>query len=286
MEKQEIKKVEPQQIQRVEIPADAPLLTRMAMMMENGVNIDVDQMSKMYELSERVSAGEAKKAFAADFTVAQSNIGAVVKGKWNPQTKSHYADLSSVIEMTKPVYTKENFSVTFYEGVTEVTNHIRVCADVLHADGHSKPYHYDVPLGGKGIAGKVNMTAIHAKATSVTYGQRYLMTMIWNIPTQDVDGNLPTNAPEPPVFKPITADEFEVLDAICEGIRPAEPGFVINKKRIGSLLLERNRAGLVMSNVEKASEWVMKFGDHDLYEPINPDAEIPGEFEEQDASGI
>jgi hypothetical protein len=104
--------------------------------------------------------------------------------------------------------------------------------------------------------------------------------MIWNIPTQDNDGNNGVAPPPPPAFKPITADEFDAIDAICEKLKPAEPGFVINKKRIGSLLLERNRAGLVMSNVEKAAAWVMKFGDHDLYEPINPDAEIPGSFED------
>ncbi|WP_230682076.1 hypothetical protein, partial [Streptococcus pneumoniae] len=35
-----------------------------------------------------------------------------------------------------------------------------------------------------------NMTKILAKASSTAYGRRYLMCMIWNIPTQDNDGNV------------------------------------------------------------------------------------------------
>jgi hypothetical protein len=285
----EIKKAEPQQIQRVEIPADAPLLTRMAMMMENGVKIDVDQMSKMYELSERVSAGEAKKAFAADFTVAQAGIEAVVKGKWNPQTKSHYADLSSVIAMTKPVYTEANFSVTFYEGVTEVAGHIRVCADVLHADGHSKPYHYDVPLGGVGIAGKVNMTAIHAKATSVTYGQRYLMTMIWNIPTQDTDGNPPPK-PQTPKVRSVSPTEKDLINDICDNL-PDKPGFQKNVTLITEIcLVPATRDHLVPEKVVSIAKYLITGPDKDKiyiadgYGDFDSEPEIPGSFEEPDAS--
>ena len=33
------------------------------------------------------------------------------------------------------------------------------------------------------------MTGIHGKSSSTSYGRRYLMCMIWNIPTQDNDGN-------------------------------------------------------------------------------------------------
>ena len=275
----EIQKVEPQQIQPVNIDPDAPLAFQVLQLVQAG-KLDTDQMNAMLAFSERVEANEARKAFALDFTTAQAGIEAVVKGKWNPQTKSHYADLSSVIAMTKPVYTKANFSVTFYEGVTEVPENIRVCADVLHADGHSKSYHYDVPLGGKGIAGKVNMTAIHAKATSVTYGQRYLMTMIWNIPTQDVDGNLPTNTPPPPTFKPLTSAEFEVIDLVCEKI-PAKDGFTINKGRITAVLSEKSRDHITLDKVDWLAEQIVtKCGDHDKYEVSNyTDAEIPGNFE-------
>jgi len=45
-------------------------------------------------------------------------------------------------------------------------------------------------LDGVGIKGNANMTAIHGKASSAMYGRRYLLCLIFNIPTgDDVDGN-------------------------------------------------------------------------------------------------
>jgi len=278
----EITKVEPNQMQ-LAIPADAPMMTRLAMMIEGGVKIDVEQMSKMQEMAERFEANEARKSFSADFTIAQSNIGAVVKTKYNPQTKSNYAGLDGVIEMVKPVYTAQGFSVIFYEGETAVVDNIRVCADVLHRDGHKETYHYDVPLGGKGIAGKVNMIDIHAKATSVTYGERYLLSMIWNIPTQDKDGN-PPQAPPPPQVQPVTSEEKGIIKAIIEKLQPKE-GFDFNVGRITALCIEKHRQDLNVESVIRMSEWLMKHTDADLYVEIQTEQtfienEIPGEFGE------
>ncbi len=244
MENQEIQKVDPTAIQQVQpdhlpIPIDAPLMTRLAMMMERGIKIDTDQMSKMLEIAERLKATAAKEAYAVDFAVVQANIDGAVKTARNPQTGSMYAKLEGVIEASKPAYTAQGFSVVFYEGVTEVEGHIRVCADVLHRDGHKEPYHYDVPLGGVGIAGKVNMTAIHAKATSVTYGRRYLLCMIWNIPTQDDDGNAPDK--KPPEVKPPDDDEWGYIDEICKQI-PAPPRMRVDRNKVASICYESKQA--------------------------------------------
>lgn len=150
---------------------------------------DLEKLEKLLDIQERWEKNEARKAFASCFAMAQSNIGSVIKTKFNAQTKSKYADLSDVIDTAKPEYTKEGFSVIFYEGDTPLSEHTRVYADVLHKSGHKETYHFDVPLDGKGIQGNANMTKIHGKASSVAYGRRYLMCMIWNIPTADNDGN-------------------------------------------------------------------------------------------------
>lgn len=153
---------------------------------------DLDKLEKLLGLQERWEANEARKMYSISFAKAQANILPVVKKKINTQTKSKYSDLSDVIEITQPIYTKEGFSVTFNEGVTTVTEHIRILADVIHSAGHKESYHYDVPMDGKGIQGNANMTKIHAKASSTSYARRYLMCMIWNIPTSDNDGNTMT----------------------------------------------------------------------------------------------
>lgn len=150
---------------------------------------DLEKLEKLLELQERYEANEARKVFAKDFAIAQANIIPVIKTKINPQTRSKYADLADVVETTQPVYTKQGFSVTFNEGDSPKEGYARILADVLHSMGHKEQYHLDVPLDGTGIKGNANMTAIHGKASSMQYGRRYLMCMIWNIPTADADGN-------------------------------------------------------------------------------------------------
>jgi hypothetical protein len=211
-----IAKTEPQAIQ---VSPDAPPLVQIAQLLASGVKIDVEAMKAMQEMGERAEANTARKAFAFDFTIAQANIESVVKTKINPQTRSKYAGLENVIELAKPVYTAQGFSVIFYEGDTEAEESIRVCADVLHRDGHEKKYFYDVPLDGKGIKGNVNMTRIHGKASSVSYGRRYLMCMIWNIPTPDDDGNAAGKKPDPKPERPAPNEaEQAVLTAVFEGL--------------------------------------------------------------------
>ena len=197
-------------------------------------NADLDKLEKVLELSERYEANEARKVFASEFAVVQAEIGAVVKTKKNPQTNSSYAGLDEVIGMAKPVYTKQGFSIIYYEGEAKLAEDVRLCADVLHKAGHQKTYHLDVPLGGVGIKGNVNMTKIHAKATSITYARRYLLCMIWNIPTQDDDGNGGGGDKQPPEFPEPTEQEQGCIDAVCEAL-PDEQG-----QRVDPVLVAKN----------------------------------------------
>ncbi|HCC24822.1 MAG TPA: hypothetical protein DEP85_04850 [Holosporales bacterium] len=167
---------------RTETPVDL-----IAMALDKGA--DLGQLEKLLKIKKDYEADEARKIFASAFAQAQKKIASVIKTKLNPQTHSKYAELSKVIETAKPVYTEEGFSVIFYEGETATPENVRVCADILHTAGHKETYHYDVPLDGTGIKGNANMTKIHGKSSSVAYGRRYLMCMIWNIPTSDDDGN-------------------------------------------------------------------------------------------------
>lgn len=155
----------------------------------------LEQLKGFLELQREYEANEARKAFALSFAAAQSKIVAVTKTKINPQTHSKYADLGDILISANPIYTQEGFSVIFYEGETTLPGHIRICADILHRAGHKETYHYDIPLDGVGIQGNPNMTKIHGKSSSVSYGRRYLMCMIWNIPTQDNDGNMAGTLP-------------------------------------------------------------------------------------------
>ena len=158
-----------------------------------GQGQSLENVGKLLDYEKQWHDEQAKREFYKDFAAAQAEIGHVVKTKTNAQTHSKYADLSDVIDCAKPVYTKYGFAVIFHEGVTPVAEHVRICADVLHSKGHKEPFFLDVPMDGMGIKGNANMTKIHGKASSTAYGRRYLMCMIWNIPTADDDGNAAGN---------------------------------------------------------------------------------------------
>ena len=220
-------------------------------------NADLEKLEKLLDLQERYERNEARKAFSSDFSVVQANITAVVKKESNPQTHSKYAGLDSVLETSKPVYTAQGFSIIFYEGKTDVEENVRVCADVLHKAGHKETYHLDVPLGGVGIKGIVNMTKIHAKATSVTYGRRYLLCMIWNIPTQDDDG---AGADEkPPTLPELTNQNKKVLDAICAKLKKSLPDNKdVDRDRVAATFLAHyGTYPSKMNKVDTAVDWVI-----------------------------
>jgi hypothetical protein len=145
------------------------------------------------ELQLRHDAENAKRAFAAAMAKCQAEMPIVPEKAKNQQTgNSPYAKLKDVVKIAKPVYTKHGFSISFYEEDSPKENHIRWCADVMHADGHSIPRHVDVPIDDKGIKGTVNKTPTHAMKSSSTYGRGILICHIFNIPTGedlDDDGN-------------------------------------------------------------------------------------------------
>lgn len=173
---------------------------------------NLDKMEKFLELQERFEANQARKIFTSAFSNAQAQIATVLKTKVNPQTNSKYATLEDIIKSAQPIYTGEGFSIIFYEGETAVPECIRICADVLHRAGHKETYHYDIPLDGVGLKGNPNMTKIHAKASSTSYGRRYLMCMIWNIPTQDDDAQ----SAIAPIELITEKQRKQILDAVVE----------------------------------------------------------------------
>ncbi len=222
-------------------------------------NADLEKLEKLLGLQERYEANEARKVFASGFAIVQANIAGVLKTKDNPQTHSKYAGLDSVIETSKPVYTRQGFSIIFYEGKTEVAENIRVCADVLHKAGHKETYHFDVPLDGVGIKGNPNMTKIHGKASSVSYGRRYLLCMIWNIPTQDDDGN--TAAPKDTLPSKPNKQEQEILDLIC-GLLEKQTGKTVLKDKV-AVAFYAHYCQYPSKNPDQAAAWLKKNSEED-----------------------
>jgi hypothetical protein len=242
-------------------------MLQLAEMMQNGLDIDVDKMEKLQDMGERYEKNEARKAFAADCAIVQENIYAVVKTKVNPQTHSKYAGLDGVLEMARPIYTKYGFSVIFYEGKADAAEETRICADVLHKSGHQRTYHCDIPLDDKGIKGSVNKTKIHGKGSTFSYGRRYLMCLIWNIPTADDDGNAGGNKPAPKINPP-TESNLKVVDAIIAIMPPANQDMIIDRNKVARFF-KMNTAHYPsdMDKVHEACEYIVQKNPQGIYSP-------------------
>src|SRR5262245_66125437 len=92
---------------------------------------------------------------------------------------------------------------------------IRLVATLRHNKGYSKSYHLDQPADGKGAKGGDVMTRTHATGSALTYGQRNLTKMIFNIAvSKDDDGN----AASKPPGELITQEQVENLVALCDDL--------------------------------------------------------------------
>ena len=180
--------------------------------------VDIDKMERLIALQERAIAQRAEQAFNEAMSAAQSEMRAVAADSNNPQTKSKYASYAALDRAMRPIYTKHGFALSFNTEVGAVPDHVRVTCRASHRAGHSQKYQIDMPADGKGAKGGDVMTKTHAVGAGMTYGQRYLLKLIFNIAVgDDVDGNKPLD------LTPITEAEVIELRDIIESLGAETP---------------------------------------------------------------
>lgn len=150
-------------------------------------NASLEKLEKFMDLQERWEADQARKAFAAAMVKAQQGAKAVAANAYNEQTKSDYATLAAVVDVVTPMFTGAGISLSFYEGVTDKADHVRVMCDIMHESGHAVTRHIDMPIVTTGFKGSAMMTLTHATGSAFSYGRRYLTLMISNLATGDDD---------------------------------------------------------------------------------------------------
>lgn len=182
---------------------------------------DINKLERMLEMKERMEAKAAEREFNDAFAQCQREIPTVLKNRRNQQTNSNYADLAAVEAAVMPTVNAHGFSMRFFPTASPLEGHYGVDCVVSHAGGHSETHHADVPSDGAGIKGTQNKTATHAFGSTMSYGRRYLLCMIWNIATADNDGN--GSAPR----KVITAEQFVELQALIAAAEADEGKFLL-----------------------------------------------------------
>lgn len=159
-------------------------------------NTDVDKLERLLAMYERIKAHSAEQAYHDAMSEAQSEMRPIAADASNPQTKSKYASFVALDRVLRPIYTKHGFSLSYDTDDGAPPDYVRVVCKISHRDGHTERPRIDMPADGKGAKGGDVMTKTHATGAAMTYGQRYLLKMIFNIAVGDDNdkgwGNDPT----------------------------------------------------------------------------------------------
>lgn len=176
-------------------------------------SVDVEKMSKLMDLYERVEKRNASQAYTVAMVEAQKEMDPIRTDASNPQTKSKYATYPALDRAIRPIYSKHGFAVSYDTGNDAPPDFLRVIAHVMHNGGHTQDYHIDMPADGKGARGGDVMTKTHATGSAFTYGKRYVLGGIFNIVISDRtddDGN------SAGVKEFITAEQAENIKSLID----------------------------------------------------------------------
>jgi hypothetical protein len=152
---------------------------------------DIEYLKQLMDLQERHDANEARKAYYAAFAAFKSEAITILRGKEvtdGPLKGKSYAELYSIIDAVAPAMSKHGLSHSWRLTKDEPA-WIEVTCTVKHELGHSE----SVSMGGPPDAGGAK-NAIQARASTVTYLEKYTLKAICGVSERndDTDANTGT----------------------------------------------------------------------------------------------
>lgn len=171
------------------LPTETTDVQQLLQALTNGT-INRESIDAVIALTERLQARKALAAYNVAMAGAHQELEPVRVDMANPQTRSKYMSLKAVNEAVVPVCGRHGLFVSFDTEDTDKPDTVRIVAKAKHVVGHEEHFHVDMPADGKGAKGGEVMTRTHAVGSALTYGQRRLLQLIFNLaPDQDDDGN-------------------------------------------------------------------------------------------------
>lgn len=159
-------------------------------------NIDIDKMERLLAMQEKIFARQAEAEFNAAMSACQAEMPVIKATFSNEQTGSLYAALEEIDRIARPIYTRHGFALSFGTADCPLEGFYRQTCKLSHRSGHSEPRQADLPTDMVGIKGNPNKTGIQGFGSAMTYGQRYMTKLAFNIVIgDDNDGNGPTLGP-------------------------------------------------------------------------------------------
>ena len=156
---------------------------------------DLDKLERLMALQERWEATEARKAYDTAFAAFKSEAVKIVKNRQvtaGPLSGKSYAELFSVVNAVTPALSAHGLSSS-WKITRDEKDWIEVTCTIKHSAGHME----SVSMGGPpDVGGAKNPT--QARASTVSYLQRYTLKAITGLSEQDDDNDAaPTAQPVP-----------------------------------------------------------------------------------------
>lgn len=190
------------EVARVAPTTQAPSPTPMQLLdraLASGV--EMDKLEKLLELQERWEKNQARKAFDAAVASAKSEIPVVKKNRLGHNNK-RYADLAAFASAVDPVLAKHKLSYRYRS--RQEGGAIYVTCILAHQEGHSEETTLSAPADNTG-----NKNSIQAIGSTLTYMQRYTLSLALGLASSEDDDGQAAGGDEP-----ITGDQLKELLAL------------------------------------------------------------------------
>lgn len=152
-------------------------------------DIDVTKMMALLDMQERIIAKNAESAFNEAMTRLQSLMPRITKDgniefvdSKNNHRKTPFATYENIDKAIRPLMIQEGFSISFNSEWGE--SGALIHATLSHKDGHSRSASIRLPLDSSG-----SKNSLQAMGSTISYGKRYLVTMMLNIVTEGEDND-------------------------------------------------------------------------------------------------
>lgn len=199
---QVVSEIEPIRSNSVTTPA-----TLLAMAVQQGA--DIDKLQKLMDLQERWEANEARKSYNAAFSAFKDEAIRIIKNKQvtdGPLKNKRYAELFAVVNAVTPALSKHGLSAA-WKITKDERDWLEVTCTLTHVNGHSE----SVSMGGPPDAGGAK-NAIQARASTVSYLERYTLKAITGLSEQEDDDD-GRGGPGAKADKQTTSDVEAILNA-------------------------------------------------------------------------
>ena len=145
---------------------------------------DLDKLERLMALQERWEKSEAEKAYNKAFAAFKAEAVTIVKNRAvnaGPLNGKKYAELFAVVNAVTPYLSLHGLSAA-WKLTKDEKDWIEVTCTLKHVGGHLE----SVSMGGPPDAGGAK-NAIQARASTVTYLERYTIKAITGLSEQDED---------------------------------------------------------------------------------------------------